>query len=127
MEISNSSSQIISSYWKQFSVKSTYTVTIESKYTTKLILTKNGDKEVGSLILSENSNGALLLLPDMDFYQNELINNENEWTNKGELFAKEIIREVVLMAKLINSSGDITPPPNFQPCAIRPPVIGVSP
>lgn len=113
MKLSNSSSQIISSYWKQFSVKSTYTVTIESKYTTKLILTKNGDKEVGSLIRSENSNGALLLLPDMDFYQDEFINDENEWTNKGELFAKEIIREVVLMAKLINLSGDITPPPNW--------------
>lgn len=113
MKLSNNGSQIVSSYWKQFSAKSTYTVTIESNNTTKLILTKNGDKEVGSLIRSDNSNGALLLLPDMNFYQDEFINDENEWTSKGELFAKELIREVVLMAKLINSSGDITPPPNW--------------
>ncbi|MCD7096489.1 hypothetical protein LTK23_24195 [Klebsiella quasipneumoniae subsp. quasipneumoniae] len=113
MKLSNNNSQIVSSYWKQFSVESTYTVTIESKDTTKLILTKNGDKEVGSIIRSNNSNGALLLLPDLDFYQDEFINDENEWTSKGELFAKEIIREVVLMTKLINSSGDITPPPNW--------------
>lgn len=113
MKLSNNSSQIVSSYWKQFSAKSTYTVTIESNNTTKLILTKNGDKEVGSLIRSNNSNGALLLLPDIDFYQDDFINDENEWTSKGELFAKELIREVVLMAKLINSSGDITPPPKW--------------
>lgn len=113
MKLSNSNSQIVSSYWKQFSSKSTYTLTIDSKNTMQLILTKNGDKEVGSLIRSSDSNGALLLLPDMDFYNDEFINDENEWTRKGELFSKEIIREVVLMAKLINSSGDVTPPPNW--------------
>ncbi|SAI54570.1 Uncharacterised protein [Enterobacter hormaechei] len=52
-------------------------------------------------------------MPDIDFYQDDFINDENEWTSKGELFAKELIREVVLMAKLINSSGDITPPPKW--------------
>lgn len=113
MKIANSDSQIVSSYWRQFSSKSTYTLTIESKSTIQLILTKNGDKEVGSLIRSSDSNGALLLLPDMDFYDDEFINDENEWTRKGELFSKEIIREVVLMAKLIHSSGDVTPPPNW--------------
>lgn len=113
MKLSNKNSGIIISYWNEFSNKSSFNVTLNLENSIPLILTKSGDMEVGSLIQSEQSNGAIVLLPDIDFYEDGFINDENEWTSNAELFAVKFIKEIVNLSKAIHSSNEITPPPDW--------------
>ena len=63
-------SELISSYWQEFSSCSTYKVLITGEITPCLV-TKHGEKSVGAILRSKNSNGALVLVPDINFYRAE--------------------------------------------------------
>lgn len=111
MKLSNKNSEIILSYWNEFCNKSTFNVTLNLERSSPLIFTKSGDMEVGSLIKNEASNGAMVLLPDLDFYEEDFLNDDNEWTSNAEQFSAKFIKEIVNLSKAVQSSNEITPPP----------------
>lgn len=118
IKLSAKNSEIISSYWSEFSEISSYKVILEGEYAPCLV-TKHGDKTVGTVIRSKNSNGALVCLPDVDFYPESFFvgeedeENEGEWTEEAQQFASKFIKCIVSLSKALNSQGEITPEPDW--------------
>lgn len=118
IKLSPKSSEIISSYWSEFSSVSSYNVILEGEYTPCLV-TKHGDKTVGTVIRSKNSNGALVCLPDIDFYPDSFFvgeegeENEGDWTTEALQFSSKFIKCIVSLSKAINSQGELTPEPDW--------------
>jgi len=83
------------------------------------LVTKHGDKAVGSIIHSKNSNGTLLCLPDLDFYPESFFigeddeENEGDWSNEGMQFASKFIKSIVALDKSCRSEGELTPEPDW--------------
>lgn len=112
IKLAAKNSELISSYWKEFSPYSKYKVLIDEGITPCLI-TKHGDKPVGAILRSKNSNGALILVPDIDFYASEFLNDQVEWTEKAKQFAAKLVKSVVSLDKSLRSSGEVTPEPDW--------------
>lgn len=105
--------EIISSYWQEFSSISTYNVIIDSG-TTPCLITKHGDKTVGTIARSKHSNGALVCLPDIDFYPESFFDEEEEWTKEAQQFAARFVKSIVSLEKALRSTGEITPEPEWS-------------
>ena len=111
-------SECISSYWHEFSGISSYKVIVDTELT-PCLLTKHGDKVVGTIFRSKNSNGAMLCLPDIDFYPESFFigaedeENEGDWTAEAKQFASRMIKSIISMDKSLRSSGELTPEPNW--------------
>lgn len=118
IKLSAKNSECISSYWHEFSSVSSYKVIVESELT-PCLLTKHGDKVVGTISRSKNSNGALLCLPDIDFYPESFFigdedeENEGDWTPEAKQFASRMIKAIISMDKSLRSSGELTPEPDW--------------
>lgn len=54
---------LIADYWREFREHSLYKVLIEGKIGNPLVVTKSGEKTVGSLIRHKDGDGAIVLLP----------------------------------------------------------------
>lgn len=118
IKISAKNSECISSYWHEFSSVSSYKVIVESELT-PCLLTKHGDKVVGTISKSKNSSGALLCLPDIDFYPESFFigeedeENEGDWTPEAKQFASKMIKAIISIDKSLRSSGELTPEPDW--------------
>jgi hypothetical protein len=79
-------------------------------------LTKNGDKPVGALYRSKNSNGALVLLPDIDFYPDNFLKENDHgqtWKPAASQFAARMVGAIVALDKALHSTGEVTPEPQW--------------
>lgn len=118
IKLAEKNSEIIASYWHEFSNYSSYKVIIEDE-PSPILLTKHGDKAVGNIHRSKNSSGALLCLPDIEFYADSFFSdgddekNEGDWTSEGEQFASRMIKAVVSIEKSLRTSSEFTPEPNW--------------
>jgi hypothetical protein len=112
IKLSAKNSELISPYWHDFSSYSRYKVLLNDKILPCLI-TKNGDKSVGAIIRSKISAGALILLPDIDFYSNEFIDEEGEWTKEAKHFGSRFVKSIISLDKSLKSSGEQTPEPEW--------------
>ncbi|OLF54485.1 hypothetical protein [Pseudomonas chlororaphis] len=118
IKLSAKNSECISSYWHEFSSVSSYKVIIEGEVS-PCLLTKHGDKVVGTIFRSKNSSGALLCLPDIDFYPESFFideeggENEGDWTSEARQFASRMIKSIVSMEKSLRSSAELTPEPDW--------------
>lgn len=86
-------SEMIYSYWKEFSDLSEYKVIIEEKLTGSLLLTEE-DKVVGAFAKNKATNGSIILLPYLRFGRDASL---------GQQFLKSIIE---IDKKLKNSKDD---------------------
>lgn len=118
IKLAEKNSELIASYWHEFSSISSYKVMIEGD-SLPLLLTKHGDKTVGTIYRSKNSSGALLCLPDIDFYSDSFFTDEDDegnggdWTQEAKQFASKMIKSIVSMEKSLRSSADLTPEPDW--------------
>ncbi|AJI52601.1 hypothetical protein [Francisella philomiragia] len=112
IKLSAKNSEIISSYWQEFSSVSSYKVILEGKIT-PCLQTKNGDKVVGTIVRSKNSNGALVCLPDIDFYPPNFFDEEDEWTPEARQFSSKLIKNIVSLDRSVRSTGELTPEPDW--------------
>jgi len=112
IKLSAKNSEFISTYWKEFSSHSSYKVLINEEYTSCLV-TKHGDKAVGAIVNSKNSTGTLVFLPDIDFYQDNFLNNDGEWTKEAIQFSAKFIKSIVSLDKALRNSSELTPEPEW--------------
>ena len=110
IKLSATNSDIISSYWKEFSEYSRYKVTLEEDFPSCLV-TKDEKKIVGAIFRSENSDGALILLPDIDFYPPKHFDKEESKNKESAQFAAKLIESVVTINRNLQSDG--TPEPEW--------------
>ncbi len=112
IKLSPKSSEAISTYWHEFGEQSSYKVILGTDIFPCLV-TKNGDKPVGAIIRSKNSSGAMVFLPDIDFYPPEFFDEEDEWTNEAQQFSAKYIRSIVAIDKTLRNEGELTPEPDW--------------
>jgi len=118
IKLSTKNCEALASYWHEFSDISSYKVLINGEYPTCL-LTKHGDKSVGIIVKSKNSNGAIICLPDIDFYPDAFFideedeENEGDWTVEAKQFASKFIQCIVSLEKALKSHGELTPEPDW--------------
>lgn len=114
--LTSKNSEFLSTYWNEFAGISSYKVIIEGAGTPCLV-TKHGEKVVGTIDRSKNSSGALICLPDVDFYQDIFFSDDEEdddgWSPEGKQFAARFIKEIVSLDKFLHSSGELTPEPEW--------------
>lgn len=116
MRLAPRGAELISSYWKEFEESSRYKVVLSGENIPTCITTKNGEKSVSAIYRSKNSNGALILLPDIEFYDDEFLEEKDEgqvWTKAAEVFSSKIVKAVVSLDKALKNEGESTPEPNW--------------
>lgn len=114
IKLATRNADVIAPYWKEFEEVSQYKVVLTADKIPACLLTKNGDKPVGALYRSKNSNGSLILLPDIDFYPDSFLKekgDEQHWRPAATQFAGRMVRAVVELDKALHSTGEVTPEP----------------
>ncbi len=107
--------EILASYWKEFESYSHYKVVLNSDNIPSSILTKSGDKPVGAIYKSKESYGALILLPDIDFYDKSFlkVSEEYDWNKEAFSFASRLLKSILAIDKSLKNIGETTPEPSW--------------
>ena len=116
MKLSSQFADILGTYWTEFEKFSTYEVVLAAQPTKEAILTRSGDKTVGSLARSKTSCGSLLLLPNIDFSDAqffEVKDGTNTWSAFGKQFASKLVTAVVTLDKSLRTTSNVTPAPTW--------------
>jgi hypothetical protein len=116
IKLSAKGAEVLSPYWSEFSEVSQYNVILTDEKVPACLVTKNGDKPVGALYRSKNSNGSLVCLPNIDFYPADFLKEEGEtqaWTQKALQFAARLLSAVVSLDTALHNTGEVTPEPTW--------------
>ena len=116
MRLAPRGAELISSYWKEFEEISRYKVVLSGEKIPTCITTKNGEKSVAAIYRRKNSNGAMILLPDIDFYDDEFLEEKDGkkvWTKAAEIFSSKLVKAVVSLDKALKTEGESTPEPGW--------------
>jgi hypothetical protein len=116
IKLSAKGAEVLSSYWLEFSEVSQYNVILTDENVPACLVTKNGEKPVGALYRSKNSNGSLVCLPNIDFYPEDFFKVEGktqEWTPKAIQFAARLLSAVVVLDTALHNTGEVTPEPSW--------------
>ncbi len=116
IKLASKNAEIIAPYWSEFGTYSQYTVILNGKDVPACLITKNGDKPVGAIYRNKNSGGAIVLLPDIEFYREDFLEEkegEQVWTAEAFQFSARLVSAVVALDKAFKSAGEITPEPDW--------------
>ncbi len=119
IKLAPKNSDLIAPYWSEFGAASEYKVVLNEELPASL-LTKHGDKTVGAVVKSSSSAGALIMLPDVDFYAQDFYEEveledgtEEQWTDKAVQFAGRLIKCVSSINSALRNDADLTPEPDW--------------
>ena len=107
---------LLAPYWAEFADSHVYEVLLTADDVVPCLVTRAGDKAVGSLIRSKSSAGALLLLPHLDFYADHFLEQQGEsqeWTDEAKQFAQRLLSAIVSLDKALHAAGELTPEPTW--------------
>lgn len=115
MKLEPKGGDVIAAYWAQFESLSTYQIIMSDSEVPACLTTKAGDKPVGAIYRMGAAHGTLLLLPDMDFYDQTYMLDDDEcsWSKEGEQFASRMMACVVGIDKILRSRSEKTPEPKW--------------
>ncbi|MCW2308108.1 hypothetical protein [Rhodobium gokarnense] len=113
--------EVLASYWRQFGPLSNYEVVIPDIDKNACLTTKHGDRAVGLIVGHQISNGALLLLPDMDFAPDHFFSQEEDQTDEDDdlftadarTFAASYIDEVMAIDRALRQGAERTSEPGW--------------
>jgi hypothetical protein len=108
--------EILGPYWKEFEESSSYNVVLSQSAVDPCLVTRTGGRVVGGIRKDKTSGGALVLLPDLDFDQDDFYKEEEdefEWTEKARQFAARLIGSLVALDKSLKSESERTPEPHW--------------
>lgn len=112
----SANNNILASYWAAMGVESEFKVLVSGTGVKPLITTKTGEKAVGAIIRYKNSNGALVLLPFVNFNREKFTYEKEDeiyWTDEAVKFGKRFISGIVGVDKVLRQEGELTPVPNW--------------
>ena len=116
MKLTSRGSEPILPYWKEFEKYSKYRVVLSGENIPTCLTTKNGNKTVGAIYRAKNSSGALVLLPNIEFYNDDFVDHDNEdqfWTEPARIFAAKMLSVIVSLDKVFKADGESTPEPDW--------------
>ena len=105
---------VLTSYWAQMAKFSEYRVIISGQRLMPLVATRSGSRLVSAYLRYENTPGALVLLPYVEFDRDEFTREEDGeefWTDEAESLGKRWIEAIVGIDKALRERGETTPPP----------------
>ncbi|OBY72580.1 hypothetical protein [Acinetobacter gyllenbergii] len=106
-------SEVISTYWASLGEISSYQVFVEGSVT-PCLQTKHGDKTVGFILNSNNSNGTLIGLPDIDFSNESFFDEDlDDWSIEGQQFSHNFIKQIVSLEKSLKQGSELTVEPDW--------------
>ncbi len=113
IKLAPKNSEVISTYWTNFSEKSSYQVIIEGSVT-PCLQTRHGDKTVGFIVKSNNFNGALIGLPNIDFSDESFFDDEtDDWSIEAQRFSHNFIKQIIGLEKALKQDGNLTVEPDW--------------
>ncbi len=116
MKLVSRSAELIAPYWKEFEKHSQYKVVLVGENIPACLTTRNGDKPVGAIYKTKNSNGAIVFLPDIDFDNDDFSekkDGEFVWTQVAITFASRMLEAVVSLDRVLKNEGESTPEPEW--------------
>lgn len=116
MKLAAKGAENLASYWAEFEGHSHYQVLLSNPKVPACLTTRTGDKAVGALFRSKASSGTLLLLPDIDFYDESFIKEKGDkqtWTPAAGQFAGKFIASIVALDKALRATSEVTPEPSW--------------
>ena len=114
MKLAGKDADILAPYWAEFEGYSEYRVLLTEPNVPTCITTRTGGRAVGALFRSKASSGTLLLLPDIDFYDERFIPeeaDEQSWTPTATQFAARLVSSIVSLDKSFRATSEVTPEP----------------
>ena len=108
--------RILAPYWKEFERDSKYKVTLAATGIPDCIVTRTGERPVGAIYGNKSSTGTLLVLPDIDFYAEDFLDESDgvtSWTAAAEQFAGRMVATVVALDSTLRGQGELTPEPQW--------------
>jgi hypothetical protein len=116
MKLLGKGAEVLAPYWADFECQSTYQVLLTDDKVPACLVTRTGDKTIGALYRSKASTGTLLLLPDVNFYQEKFIKEKGDkrvWTSTALQFAGKFVSSIVALDRALRSSSEVTPAPSW--------------
>lgn len=117
-----SGESLLREYWRQFGNESQYRVYMENLHPFKpLVISSRGGRVVGGIYRNEGA-GALVALPWLDLYRDELCERirmpQNEdpeftWKTAGEEWGRRYINALVALDDVFQTPGHATPIPSW--------------
>lgn len=128
MKLAGKGAEILAPYWAEFADYSEYRVLLTAPNIPTCITTRTGERSVGALFRSKASSGTLLLLPDIDFYDDRFVEEEEDkqqgeggeekdeqddqtWTQAAHEFAGRFVASIVALDRALRTSSEVTPEP----------------
>lgn len=116
MKLVGKGAEVLAPYWAEFECYSTYQVLLTGDNVPACLVTRTGDKTIAALYRSKASSGTLLLLPDIDFYQERFIHEngaDHDWTPAASQFAGKFVSAIIALDRALRSSSEVTPAPSW--------------
>ena len=114
MKLSPRFASLLAPYWKEFADESRYQVTFSGSNLAACAATRSGSQTVGAIFDEGYPNGTLLVLPDVDFYPDHFVKEDQGapgWTSEAEKFAGRMVAAVVALDAALRTEGRRTPVP----------------
>ena len=114
IKLSARGSEVLASYWAEFGSVSNYSVRLTGADVPACLVTRTGDIPVGAIYRGKGGQGALVLLPDINFRPAEFITRRNDqeyWTSSAKKFASRFVASIVALDKALRSNTERTAQP----------------
>lgn len=115
MKLADKGSEVLATFWSEYGSISRYKVLLTGKSVPSSIVTRSGAKVVGALYRDNNSPGALVALPDIDFQPDNFYREDDDdellWTEEAHQFAARYAASIIALDKALRSDRQVTPEP----------------
>lgn len=110
--------KVLLPYWKEFADCSVYEVYLEGEIGETILITKTGDKAVGTVVRGKGKKGTMILLPPIQYDSVEFVRYDEEkdaevWTSEAIAFGKRLAACLIEADRAFRSSREATPPPQW--------------
>ncbi len=114
--------QVLGPLWKEFKQYFEYEVYFTADGLKPYVLTTHGARKLGGLFESKSQTGSLIILPNIDFDVEELVETRadedgeeaNFWTNEALAIGQRFINSLIETDKVIRGDRAITPAPGWS-------------
>ena len=114
MKLAALGDELLSPFWTEFGAVSECKVCLQPDIEGVCLTTAEGGEPVGAIFQNRESSGALVLLPDINFYPDKFFEEEGDeqvWSFEAEQFAVRMASAVVALDQALHASAEITPEP----------------
>lgn len=114
--------QVLSSLWQEFEKYFEYEVYLTSDGLKPYVTTRHGDRKLGGLYEDKRHSGSLIVLPNIDFDVEELVEartdeygeRTNFWTEEALSVGQRFVNSLIEIDKIVRSELAATPAPEWS-------------